>query len=115
MKAGSDEAALGAGDDRSHRPRRKLPTLSAGGAGATPSHRIWLYKLWRLIFAWLFVIVSAAIAIYTGFSQLYIGQAFGTWQDYVKIFLWGFGAQATLTAVLAGLNLLWHSRVLRFS
>lgn len=109
VKAGP-EAPTGTADDRSLRTRRKLPTLSADGAGATPSQRIWLYRLQRHVLDWLFLIVSVAIAVYTGFSQLYVGQAFGTWQDYVKIFLWGFGAQTTLTAVLTGLNLLWNSR-----
>ncbi len=88
---------------------RSLRTITDARA-ETPQQRGQRFRGRRLILDSVFVLISLAVAIYTGFSQLYIGQAFGTWQDYIKIFLWGFGVQTTLTAVLMGLNLLWNTR-----
>lgn len=36
-------------------------------------------------------LVSLAIAVLTGFGLLYIGKSFGTPQQYIEAFLWGFG------------------------
>jgi hypothetical protein len=102
--APTDAAAVTADTSRS------LRNTEAATEGETPQQRVQTYRSWRFILDLLFVVISLLIAIYTGFSQLYFGQAFGTWHDYVKIFLWGFGVQTTLTAVVAGLNLLWNSR-----
>lgn len=100
----TDVATVTADTSRSLR-RTKVATETE-----TSQQRGQRYRIWRFILDSLFVFISLLVAIYTGFSQLYIGQAFGTWHDYVKIFLWGFGVQTTLTAVVAGLNLLWNSR-----
>lgn len=104
------EGTVADGADRSFRSAGVAAERARRAGSETPQQRGQRYRIWRRILDVLFVSISLAIAVYTGFSQLYIGQAFGTWQDYIKIFLWGFGVQATLTAVLTGLNLLWNSR-----
>lgn len=100
----TDAAVFTTGESRSVR------RTEAAAEAETPQQRSQRYRSWRFILDSLFVLISLLVAIYTGFSQLYIGQAFGTLHDYVKIFLWGFGVQTTLTAVVMGLNLLWNSR-----
>lgn len=37
-------------------------------------------------------------------AALYAGKAFGTATDYIAIALWGFGAQATLELLVAGID-----------
>lgn len=65
---------------------------------------------WRPIFDWVVIVVTVAVVVYTGLNELYFGKAFGTLQDYLKAFFWGFGAQTVLTGLVEALNLLWNSR-----
>lgn len=65
---------------------------------------------WRPILDAAVIATPVAVAVYTGLSELYFGKAFGTPQDYLKAFFWGFGAQTVLTALIETLNVLWNSR-----
>jgi hypothetical protein len=46
-------------------------------------------------------LAAAAAALYGGLSDLYIGQVFGTWLDYVGAFAWGLGTKALIEGVYA--------------
>lgn len=105
----SHEEAMAVGANRSFRKIKNAADMERPERESA-QQRGKRYRISRLFFDSLFVAISLLIAVYSGLSQLYFGQAFGTWHDYMKIFLWGFGVQTTLTAVVAGLNLLWNSR-----
>lgn len=55
-----------------------------------------------LIFTWTTYLFSALLLALAGFNQLYVAQpTFGAnpWGDYFGLFAWGFGAEATRSAV----------------
>lgn len=83
-----------------------IPADSGPGALA----RAGRLRALRLLLDWTGLILTAVIALYTGMAELYFDQAFGAFKDYVAAFLWGFGANAILTVLLAGLNMAWTSR-----
>ena len=65
---------------------------------------------WRPVLDWVVIVVTVVVVVYTGLNELYLGKAFGSLQDYLKAFFWGFGAQTVLTGLIEALNLLWNSR-----
>jgi hypothetical protein len=46
----------------------------------------------------------AAVTVWTGLTALYFDKPFGTWRDYTAALVWGFGAQAALTALAGALD-----------
>lgn len=50
------------------------------------------------------VILAFVIALLTGLNSNYLGKPFGTLQDYITLFLWGAGTQATLDILASVLN-----------
>jgi hypothetical protein len=50
------------------------------------------------------LLVATLVAAWSGLSALYVGKAWGTWQDYIALFAWAFGTTAILTPLLTGLE-----------
>ncbi len=80
-----------------------LPTRPARPAESDGdiARRIAGKRRWRNLVA---IGATAAVALSTGMAALYAGKAFGTATDYIAIALWGFGAQATLELLVAGID-----------
>jgi len=51
-----------------------------------------------------FLALALAAAVVTGLNQFYYGKVFGTAQDYMLAFVWGFGTKTLLDATLSGIN-----------
>jgi hypothetical protein len=47
----------------------------------------------------LLTLVSAVVAIITGWPTIYLGKAFGGWADYITAFVWGYGMDAATRTV----------------
>jgi hypothetical protein len=50
------------------------------------------------------LLVAVLVAAWTGLTAMYLGKAWGDWQDYLAMFAWAFGATAVLTPILSSLE-----------
>ena len=76
--------------------------LSVGGPSpGTVADRIAARRRFRNLSA---LAVLAVVTAFGGLTLLYFDRPFGTPRDYLAITLWGFGAQAALEALVAGLD-----------
>lgn len=80
---------------------RPLGARPASGEFAAQARRVGRH---RWVANALVVAAIAVVTLWTGLTALYFGKPFGAATDYISILVWGFGAQAGLTALATALD-----------
>jgi hypothetical protein len=71
------------------------------------------FTLWRRAQSFLLLVLALAVAIASGLNSVYVGKAFGTWWDYINLFIWGLTTKLVFDLVVGSLDSLGVLRLAR--
>jgi hypothetical protein len=71
------------------------------------------FTLLRRVQSIVLVLLAFAVAVATGLNSLYVGKAFGTWWDYINLFMWGVTTKIVFDLVVGSLDTLGLLRLAR--